>query len=377
MRLECSRACGRRRPNVVGTPRSPGTSDRPHWSSALSISESTFFATAVEALRDEGRLGHLPRMLTLYSSMAARLAEWDVAIPAAAEARRLGEELGEPQWKAGADTVVSLIAGMRGDEPAAEQAAAEAERVAASAGANITVAFAQFGRVVAALGSGRHADAYKFAERLFDPADPAYHPVISSWLIGDLAEAALHLDRIEEGLLRVEQVEAAAGESPGSWIALGLGHARALLADEPDAEERFQVALSADFARWPFQRARTRLAFGRWLRRRRRIADSRDPLRAARDAFDALGCQSWGDQARRELRASGESSRRRVPEARDQLTAQELQIAQLAVKGLSNREIGQKLFVSPRTVSTHLYRIYPKLGISARGELASALGQTS
>jgi DNA-binding CsgD family transcriptional regulator len=336
-----------------------------------------FLATAVEALRDEGRLGHLPRMLTLYSSMAARLAEWDVAIPAAAEARRLAEELGEPQWEAGAGTVVSLIAGMRGDELAAEQAAAEAERVAMSAGANITVAFAQFGRVVAALGSGRHADAYNFAERLFDPADSAYHPVISSWLIGDLAEAALHLDRVAEARVRVEQVEAKAGESPGSWIALGLNHARALLADDSEAEERFRAALCADFARWPFQRARAQLAFGQWLRRRRRIADSRDLLRAARDAFDALGCQAWGDRARRELRASGESSRRRVPEARDQLTAQELQIAQLAAKGLSNREIGQKLFVSPRTVSTHLYRIYPKLGISARGELASALGHTS
>jgi DNA-binding CsgD family transcriptional regulator len=336
-----------------------------------------FLATAVEALRDEGRLGHLPRMLTLYSSMAARLAEWDLAIPAAAEARRLAEELGEPQWEAGADTVVSLIAGMRGDELAAEQAAAQAERVAVSAGANITVAFAQFGRVVGALGSGRHADAYNFAERLFDPADSAYHPVISSWLIGDLAEAALHLDRVEEARVRVEQVEVEAGESPGSWIALGLSHARALLADEPEAEERFRAALGADFARWPFQRARAQLAFGQWLRRRRRIADSRDLLRGARDAFDALGCQAWGDQARRELRASGESSRRRVPEAREQLTAQELQIAQLAAKGLSNREIGQKLFVSPRTVSTHLYRTYPKLAISARGELASALGHTS
>jgi DNA-binding CsgD family transcriptional regulator len=99
-------------------------------------------------------------------------------------------------------------------------------------------------------------------------------------------------------------------------------------------------------------------------------------LRAARDTFDALACSPWSDKARRELRASGESSRRRVPDARDQLTAQELQIAQLGAEGLSNREIGQKLFVSPRTVSTHLYRIYPKLGISARGELASALEAT-
>ena len=253
-----------------------------------------FLGTAVEALRDEGRLGHLPRILTLYSSMAARLADWDVAIPAAAEARRLAEELGEPQWEAGADTVVALIAGMRGDEREAERAAAEAERVAAPAGANITVAFAQFGRVVAALGSGRHADAYRSAERLFDPEDSAYHPVIASWLIGDLAEAALHLGRVDEARARVAQVEAAAGEGPGSWIALGLGYARALLADDSKAEEWFERALSADFARWPFQRARTQLAYGQWLRRQRRIAESRDPLRAARDAFDKRGATGPG-----------------------------------------------------------------------------------
>ena len=94
-------------------------------------------------------------------------------------------------------------------------------------------------------------------------------------------------------------------------------------------------------------------------------------LRATR--FDALGCAPWGEQARRELRASGERSRRRVPEARDQLTAQELQIAQLAAEGLSNREIGQRLFLSHRTVSTHLYRVFPKLGITSRAELDAAL----
>jgi DNA-binding NarL/FixJ family response regulator len=115
------------------------------------------------------------------------------------------------------------------------------------------------------------------------------------------------------------------------------------------------------------------LAYGQWLRRQRRIADSRAPLRGARDAFDAMGCAAWGDQARRELRASGESSRRRDPAARDQLTAQELQIAQLAAQGLSNREIGQRLYLSHRTIGTHLYRVFPKLGITGRGELRSAL----
>jgi DNA-binding CsgD family transcriptional regulator len=332
-----------------------------------------FLATAIDGLRVEGRLGHLPRMLTLYSSMAARLADWDVAIPAAAEARRLATELREPQWEAAADTVISLIAGMRGDDRTAELAGAQAERTAEPAGANITVAFAQFGRVVAALGAGRHADAYESAQRLFDPADSAHHPVIASWLIGDLAEAALHTDRVEEARAHVAHIESAAGDSPASWIALGLRHARALLASDLEVADRFEEALAADLSRWPFQRARVQLAYGQWLRRRRRIAESRMPLRAARDTFDVLGCASWGDQARRELRASGESSRRRDPSARDQLTAQELQIAQLAATGLSNREIGERLYVSHRTVGTHLYRIFPKLGITARTELDAAL----
>jgi ABC-type sugar transport system ATPase subunit len=162
-----------------------------------------FLAEVVDGLRTEGRLGHLPRLLTLYSSMAARLGEWDVAIPAAEEARRLAEEFAEPQWEAAADTVISLVAAMRGDDERAERLAAQAELVAEPAGANITMAFAQFGRVLAALGSGRHADAYASAERLFDPADSAYHPVISSWLIADLARRPVDRRWVAEVLRRV------------------------------------------------------------------------------------------------------------------------------------------------------------------------------
>ena len=235
------------------------------------------------------------------------------------------------------------------------------------------VAMAQFGRVSAALGASRHDDAYEAAERLFDPTDPAHHPAMASWIIGDLAEAALHAGRVEEARARVAQIEAAAGNNPTIWIALGLRHARAVLADDEHAAERFDEALGADLGRWPFQRARALLAHGRWLRRQRRITESRAPLREARDTFDALGCAAFSQQARRELRASGESSRRRDPAARDQLTPQELQIAHLAAEGLSNREIGQQLYLSHRTIGTHLYRIFPKLGITARGELGAAL----
>jgi DNA-binding CsgD family transcriptional regulator len=197
---------------------------------------------------------------------------------------------------------------------------------------------------------------------------------VARWLIADLAEAALHTDRVAEGRELLAQVEATAGARPAVWIELNLRHARALLApDETEAQRGFDDALAANLGRWPFQRARLLLAYGEWLRRQRRIADSRTPLRAARDTFDTLGCTSWSARARRELRASGESSRRRDPAARDQLTAQELQIAQLAAAGLSNREIGQRLYLSHRTISTHLYRIFPKLGITARGELEAAL----
>ena len=333
-------------------------------------------ASAADGARAEGRLGQLPRMLVLHGIVASFLGAWDVAVPAGEEARRLATELGAPLWIAGGETVLSLVAGMRGDAASAEHGAAGAERLGLSAGGRVTVALAQFGRVLSALGESRHDDAYETARRLFDPADPAHHPVVAGWLIADLAEAALHTDRVAGARTLLAQVEATAGARPAVWTALNLRHARALLAPDDAAAQRcFDEALAANLGRWPFHRARLLLAHGEWLRRQRRIADSRGPLRAARDTFDTLGCLSWSERARRELRASGESSRRRDPAARDQLTAQELQIAQLAAQGLSNREIGQRLYVSHRTISTHLYRIFPKLGITARSELGAALSR--
>jgi DNA-binding CsgD family transcriptional regulator len=334
-------------------------------------------AAAVDGLRTQGRLGLMPRLLFLHACVAARIGDWETAITAADEARRLAEEFADPQAAAPANTAYSLVAAMRGDEETAEMMAARAEAIAEPVGANITIAFAQFGRVLAALAEDRHADAFASANRLFEPSDSAYHPFISSWLIADLAEAARHIDELEAARARMEQVEAVAGERPGAWIEIGLRHARALLADAADAGERFTEALALDLARWPFQRARIQLGYGQWLRRQRHIAESRAVLRAARDTFDALGCAPWSDQARRELRASGERSGRRAPEARDQLTAQELQIAQLAAQGLSNREIGQRLFLSHRTIGTHLYKVFPKLGITSRAELGVALAPTT
>ena len=334
----------------------------------------TFCTTAIESARAEGRLGVLPRLLATQAILAVRLPNWDIAIPAAEEARRLAAELGQPIWLATAETAIAMIAAFRGDPAETERATARAERNALPLGATHLVALAQSGPVLSALARGRHAEALQFAERLWDPRDPARHVQFACMAIGDLAEAAAHAGHSPAARERLAEVEALVGDAPAEWVAINVRHARAVLAeDEREAAVCFEEALGADLGRWPFWRGRLLLAHGRWLRRQRRAMDSRAPLREARDMFDAIGASSWGDHARSELRASGEHSRRRVPEARDQLTAQELQIAQLAATGLSNREIGQRLYLSHRTVSTHLYRAFPKLGIASRAELSAAL----
>ncbi len=175
----------------------------------------------------------------------------------------------------------------------------------------------------------------------------------------DRDEARRYLDRLER----------LAGETGGPILLAQAAYARPLLAADDDAEALFQEALEAGLQRWPCYRVRMLLAYGRWLRRRRRVAESRAPLRAAGESAVALGLNGVADVARRELRASGEVGRRRTAQTRDQLTTQELQIAQLASEGLSNRDIGERLYLSHRTVGSHLYRAFPKLGITSRAQL--------
>jgi len=241
-------------------------------------------------------------------------------------------------------------------------------------GPNPQVGLVSFARGRAALAAERPGDAYHDLLRIFDPADVAYQPYARGWALADLVDAAVR----GEGDL--DLVRGFLGEWKGPAATMGapllevqLAYAAALLADEAIAEQRFADALRASAADWPFYSARTQLAYGGWLRRHRRNADSRTPLREAARVFDALGLRCFAERARRELRASGERARRRVPDAWAELSPQELQIAQLAAEGLSNREIGERLYLSHRTVSTHLYRLFPKLGITSRGQLRDAL----
>ncbi|GIJ71318.1 ATP-binding protein [Virgisporangium ochraceum] len=330
-----------------------------------------FFAGCLSELRTQGRLSLLARALALQAWSCAQLAELSVAVPAADEAYRLAHDTSQPLVAATARVTQALLAALRGDEDGTETFAAEAERTSLPGAAHAVLAAAQLARGLAALGAGRDADARAHLARIYDPADPAYHGATRCWAVGDLAEAAVRSG--QPGAVRglVAEMTAVGRRTPSPALHSGLRHARAVLAGDDAAEAMYEEALRQ--VTLPFPRARAQLRYGEWLRRQRRVAEARVHLRSARETFDALGTIPWGERARAELRASGETSRRRMPDARDQLTPQELQIAQLAASGLTNREIGQRLYLSHRTVSSHLHRIFPKLGVTSRSALHAAL----
>ena len=224
-----------------------------------------------------------------------------------------------------------------------------------------------------AIGDGRHEEAFQNLWPVFDEADSAFHRFMRWPALLDLVEAAAGSGRTSLITDVIADLEAISTHSEPPVLERNLACARPLLATDDRAEQLFITALARDMAGYPFLRARTLFSLGRWLRRQRRIAEARSPLREAVALFDALGAAAWSRRARQELRATGEKVGRRAPDFRDRLTAQELQIAQLAAEGLSNRQIAERLFLSPRTIGGHLYRIFPKLEITARAQLRDAL----
>jgi DNA-binding CsgD family transcriptional regulator len=157
-----------------------------------------------------------------------------------------------------------------------------------------------------------------------------------------------------------------------------VARGRALLNQDDEVEPLYREAIERlTPSRLRPELARSHLLYGEWLRRENRRTDARAPLRAALELFAAIGMDAFGERARVELQATGETVRKRSVETRDELTAQERQIAQLARDGLSNPEIGARLFLSPRTVEWHMRKVFTKLGISSRRQLAKALPSAS
>jgi ATP/maltotriose-dependent transcriptional regulator MalT len=301
------------------------------------------------------------------------LGNWTVAASAADEAVRLTEEARQSRWVVAATLAQAAVAAARGDERRAETLAAGAERGLLAAGAYPLLSLVQLARGLSALGQGRHAEAYDQMQRIFDPADLAYHPHVRFWVATEYLDAAVHSGHLEAARTLVAEMERLSEATRSPLLHVALSYAQPILAADEHAEVLYLASLGENLVNWPFLRARLQLAYGVWLRRHLRKAESRAPLRAALEVFEALGVTPWATRSRQELRASGETRRPRTPDARDLLSPQELQIAQLAAEGLSNREIGYRLYLSHRTVGAHLYRLFPKLGITTRSELHAAL----
>ncbi len=327
----------------------------------------------VNGARAAGKLAVLPRLLTQQAWNSITLADWSAAVPAADEAVRLAVETGQPLWQAAAMTGQAMIAGLRGDAASAERLAQRAETLVLPARISAVLSGVQFARGVSALAAGGYDEAFGQLRRVFDRADPSYQAVQSTWVLGDLAEAAARTGRTSEARQILAAFRPGDHDSVTPWTRVALLYAAPLLADDQLAEQEFRGALRENLARWPLYRARLLLEYGSWLRRRRRPAEARVPLRTAREICEAHGLLPWAERARLELRATGEASEAPRVQQWTSLSPQELQIAVLASEGLSNREIAQRLYLSHRTVGSHLYRIFPKLGITSRTQLRTMM----
>jgi DNA-binding CsgD family transcriptional regulator len=332
-----------------------------------------FLEPAIAALRTQGRLAPLVQALVSQAWGALHVSRESLAVPAAEEAAKLGRETGQRRWAAGAHLAHAALAAERGDVELSESLIREAGAILAPIGASSMAALVEFVRGRGAVAHQRYEEGFEHLRRSLDPTDSAYHPHIGTWGLSDLVESAAHTGKTELAIGYLDELESLAATTNSPLSLAQAAYARPVVANDDNAEALYRAAIERDLVSWPCYRGRMLLWYGRWLRRQRRVAESRTPLRAARDLFDALAFTKLAESARRELRASGETSRSRTPEARDELTPQELQIAQLAAEGLSNREIGQQLYISHRTVGYHLHRIFPKLGITSRSQLYPVL----
>jgi DNA-binding CsgD family transcriptional regulator len=330
--------------------------------------------TSAALFRADGRLGQLAITLAHQAWNDLYFGATSSAITSASEAAQLAQESGLFLYVPASRLGEAIAIAESDERDLAESLIAEMEAVLFSKGSSPLLTIVAMARGRADLAVGRFADAFGHLSRVFDQDDVAYHRWARGTVLADLVDAAVHGDGDLELVQAVlTEWRGIAGATGAQHLRVQLAFADAMMANDAEAEELFQLAIAAAGVEWPFLGARVKLAFGTWLRRRRRATEARLPLRQAVETFDALGQVSRANEARRELRAAGETPRRRGRDSWAQLTPQELQVAQLAADGLSNKEIAERLYLSSRTVGTHLYRLFPKLGITSRAELRDAL----
>ena len=324
----------------------------------------------VELARSSGALGELPLALSSRLFIHLFRGELETAKALIGEAGAVVEATGAGLTPWGEIALEAL----RGHEQDAAGMLEEATADATARGEGIGLTVIAWARALLYNGLGRYDEAFAAAREAIDcPTNSA----AAAWGMVELVEAAVRGGEPEAAREAASRFTAIAKAVETAW-ALGVeARCQALLSAGPAADELYREAidrLSSTGLRPEL--ARTHLVYGEWLRREGRRLDAREQLRTARELFVAMGMEAFGGRAERELLATGERARRRVNETRAELTAQEAQIARLARDGLSNPEIGARLFLSARTVEWHLRKVFGKLGISSRKQLWSALPES-
>ena len=315
--------------------------------------------------RASGAIGSLAILLPYIARWAIATSEFAAAESAAAEGVTLARETGHTAELATCLALLARVEAVRGREQPCREHAAEALELARAHELLLAATHAEFAIAFLDLGEGRHEQALTRLKTIL--ADG--HVTLRIDFVDELVEAAMRAGRPDDALEPLVLWERFLG---GRGMPLGdlvLARGRALLAGPGDADAAFRACLGMA-PRFPLHRARTELAYGEFLRRARRKTEARVHLRAAHDGFERLGATAWAARAAAELRATGETARKRDVSTLDELTPQELQIARLVADGGRNREIAGQLFLSPKTVEYHLRKVFQKLGIASRTELA-------
>ena len=324
-----------------------------------------FAARATTMARAQGRLSLLPGALNQQARELLRNSSFTLAYGAAEEGYLLSTDLGHGWgWHLNTMACVEAVWGREAD---ASRHARQVLELAHTRGDVLLTTAARAATGLLALTAGRPADAARILLEISARDWPELAPSVAvvSNPDADAIEAVLRADQPRELTdAPLAQVRAWAARFPADARTSVLARCEALLGTRPSGAA-FTEALELSHALAPFERARTELLYGEWLRRERQRTQARNHLRAAADLFHALGAPSWAQRAEAELHATGETARRRTIPALGLLTPQELNIAGLVAEGLTNRDIAAQLFLSPRTIDYHLHKVFGKLGISS------------
>jgi DNA-binding CsgD family transcriptional regulator len=326
----------------------------------------------VARCREDGRLTHLAYALVSLARLDLRRGRLRQSYATASEALTVAADTGAA-WAIGyALQALARSEALLGRDAECAEHAVRAIELGAETGGRCVQAPARHALGLMRLGRGATEEALTdlqaAAEAVVEVREPGF-----MCHTPDLVEALAAAGRVEDARQAAEPLAASADGRRSDWTAAVAARCAALTAEGSDAEDALRLALDRSSDVPGYERARTQLVVGRRHRRDGRRSEARALLRNAESEFDACGAAPWAEQARRELSASGERARRRRPETRDELTAQELQVAMIVAEGASNRDAAARLFLSPKTIEKHLGNAYRKLGVRSRTQLANRL----